>query len=327
MESTLGDITLRDGSTARALCIPCPAPEWRDRIASFLKHKGEPWNWHIATHLDGHIDGMDLRFYIALVGEEIISEMMLVERLGLAILGHVFTCPERREQGATTGLMQLMIDDFADRDGIAMHLYTGFESPAYRIYSRFGFEPVRPGWGMMRWVRHPDRYEAFFSPDASEDVRVERTCWTHWALIHKLMVREEGDWLRNANLGLIGPNNAEDAFVHLMSRLRAGKPYDSAVLVNPAGMTVGLATLQPYQRFPSRMLQLDVYAHPTAIKHVSMLIEAIDLPADQPVLVEIDSESVDRRRALKDAGFDEVGRVKAALSSEGDDLDLVLLQV
>lgn len=327
METYLGDITLRDGRTARALCIQCPAPEWRDRIAPFLKHKGEPWNWHIETHLDGHIDGMDLRFYIALVGEDIISEMMVVERLGLAVLGHVFTRPDCREQGATTGLMKLMTDDFAARDGVAMHLYTNFESQAYRIYGRFGFEPVKRGWGMMKWVRHADRYEAFFSPAAAEKVRFERTCWTHWALIHKLMVREEGDWLRNANLGLIGPNNAEDAFVHLMSRLRVGAPYDSAVLVNSVGMTVGLATLQAYQRFPSRMLQLDVYVHPTATSHLPMLIEAIDFPDDRHVLVEIDSESVDRRRAIKDAGFDEVGRVKSALSCEGDDMDLVLLEL
>lgn len=330
METKVRDVELRNGQRAEALCIQPPAPEWRDRITPFLAHKGEPFVWHIEANLDGRNDELEQRFFIAVVGEQIISEMMVVERHGLAILAHVYTDPAWRNQGATSSLMEVMTEDFAARDGVAMHLYTGFESQAYRIYHRYGFEPIVPGWGMMAWLRHPQRFESFFAPeqtDGADAVRVEQTCWTHWPLIQKLMLREEGDWLRNANLRLTGIANAEDEFVRLMSHLHAGPPTAGKVLVNKAGMTVGLATLQRYTALPSRMLQLDVYVHPTAIDYIGMLIEAIDWPAAQPILVELDSNSTERRRALKDAGFDEVGRVKSGLSHGGEDMDLVLLEL
>jgi hypothetical protein len=207
-----------------------------------------------------------------------------------------------------------------------MHLDTGFESQAFRIYSRYGFEPISPGRGFMKWVRQPERFDALFDADHARDVRVERTCWTHWPLVHKLMLRDEGDWLRSAGLSLTGVANAEDEFVRLMSRLKAGPPHASAVLLNRADMVVGLATLQSYRALPSRMLQFDVYVHPTAGDYLGMLIDAIDLPGDRPVLAQIDSSSSDRGRALRDAGFREAGRIRDALTADGDDLDLIFLQ-
>jgi len=326
METKLAETALRNGQRVDLLCIQPPAGKWRDRIAPFLAHKGQPFNWHIETNLGGHNDELEQRFFIASIGETVISEMMVAEKHGLAILGHVFTDPDWREQGATTALMRVMSEDFVARDGIAMHLFTGYDSPAFRIYSRFGFEPMGPESGFMKWVRRPERFDAMFEPSDPGDVHVERTCWTHWPLVHKLILRDEGDWLRNAALSLAGPCSAEDAFVLLMSRLKDGPPLASAVLVNQAGMTVGLATLQSYKRLFSRMLQLDVYVHPSATDHLGMLIDAIGLPNDRPVMTEIDANSPQRHQALLDAGFHETGRLKHALTAVPDDLDLLLLQ-
>ncbi|MBN1344911.1 MAG: GNAT family N-acetyltransferase [Phycisphaerae bacterium] len=326
MDTKLAEAKLKNGQTVDVRCVQPPAGEWTDRIAPFLAHKGEPWNWHIRTNLEGHCDELDQRFYIAAIGQEIVSHLMLVEKHGLAILGHVFTDAQWRQQGATSLLMKAMTEEFAARDGVAMHLFTGFESPAFRIYRRFGFEPMSPGSGRMKWVRSPERFEACFAPGDPRALRVEKACWTHWPLIHKLMLRQEGDWLRNEPLSLTGSADAENAFVHLMSRLREGVPNAAAVLVNNAGMTVGLATLLPWKALPSRMMIFDVYVHPTAEDALGTLIGAIDLPSDRPVLSRIDAESTLRRQALRDAGFDEVGRIKEALDFDGTDTDLILMQ-
>jgi len=326
METKLSETTLRNGQPVDLLCVRPPTGKWRDRIAPFLLHKGEPWNWHLKHNLDGHNDDLEQRFYIAVIGEDIISEMMVVEKHGLAILAHVFTQPKWRAQGATSALMRVMGDDFAARDGVAMHLRTGFESPAYRIYARFGFEPMTPGSGFMKWVRHAERFNAFFAPADPSDVRVERTCWTHWPLVHKLMLRDEGDWLRSAGFRLTGPCNAEDEFVFLMAQLHAGAPHASAVLVNKPGAVVGLATLQPYKPLPSRMLQFDVHVHPSAIDHLGPLINAVERPPDYPVIAQIDANSPERHQALLAAGFHDAGRIQTALSANGNDLDLLLLQ-
>jgi len=324
METRLSETTLRDGRRAELLCIQPPAERWRERIAAFLSHKGEPWNWHIATHLDGRNDRLEQRFFIAVDGERILGHLMVVEKHGVAILGHVFTDPAWRNQGVTTALMRAMTEDFAARDGIAMHLYTGFESQAFRIYNRFGFTPIRAGSGLMKWVRRPDRFDAMFDPGP---VRVEPVCWTHWPLVHKLMLRDEGDWLRSSALTLVGSCSAENAFVDLMSRLRAGPPQAGAVLVNQAGMTVGLATLLPYRSLPGRLMEFDVYVHPSTSDHIDLLVGSIELPVDRPVLAQIDSESPQRHRALLDAGFREVARLRRALTADGRDLDLAVLQI
>lgn len=329
METKLTEATLRNGRRVDLLCIQPPAPDWRDRITPFLAHKGHPWTWHIESNLDGHNDELEQRFFVAVIGEQIVSEMMVVEKHGLAILGHVFTDPDWREQGATTALMGVMRDDFLARDGVAMHLFTGFESPAFGIYARFGFEPTQPGSGLMKWIIDPQRFDAFFAPEhaaTADDVRIEATCWTHWPLVHKLMLRQEGDWLRSAALSLTGIANAEDGFVKLMSRQHAGPPTAGAVLVNRAGMTVGLTTLMSYQALPSRMLQFDVYVHPTAYHHLPVLIRAIDLPPGRPVMTQIDSASSERHRALLDAGYQDAGRIRSALPAAGRDLDLLILQ-
>lgn len=326
METKLTEVVLRGGRRADALCIQPPAPEWRNRIAPFLAHKGQPWNWHIRTNLDGNNDDLEQRFFIVVANGQVISELMVVEKHGVAILGHVFTDLDWRNQGCTSSLLEAMTEDFAARDGIAMHLGTDFDSQAFRIYGRFGFKPMWPGSGRMEWIRDQERFDALFAPGSPGDIRVEAACWTHWPLLHKLMLGKEGDWLRNAALSLAGQADAEDAHVRLMSWLYSGPPNAAAVLINQTGMTVGLATLTARQSLPSRMLQLDVYVHPTARDQLGALIDAIKLPNDRPVMAQIDSESPKRHQALIDAGFTDVGRIKDALNADGTDMDLVLMQ-
>jgi GNAT superfamily N-acetyltransferase len=314
---------LRNGQRVDVLCIQPPAGAWRDRIAAFLVHKGPPWTWHIRANLEGRNDQLEQRFFIAVTGETIVGHLMVVEKHGVAILAHVFTDPVWRNQGVTSALMRAMMEDFVRRDGVAMHLHTDVGSQAYHLYARFGFDPIRPGSDMMKWVLQPERFDAMF--DLSP-VHVESACWTHWPLVHKLMIREEGDWLRSGALALAGPCNAEDAYVELMYRLRAGPPPAGAVLVNRSGMTVGLASLLSWKTQPSRLMELDVYVHPSAADHLDEMVKAIPLPDDRPIITHVDSESDKRLRAFIGAGFRQAGRIGRALSADGRELDWVLLE-
>jgi GNAT superfamily N-acetyltransferase len=323
METRLSEAVLRNAQRVDILCIEPPAGAWRDRIAPFLAHKGQPWNWQIEGHLDGRNDDLEQRFYVAAIEGKVVSQMMLVEKHRVAMLGHVFTAPAWRNQGATSALMKVMTEDFASRDGIAMYLHSAIGSQSYRIYSRFGFVPMYPGSDVLCWIRQPARFDALFDPSP---VHVERVSWTHWPLVHKLMARREGDLLRNASLGLVGQCTAEDGFVMLMSQLRSGPPLAGAVLINQSGMAVGFATLLTWRQLPSRLIQLDVYAHPGAIDDLGLLIEAIELPGDRPVVAQIDSESAERREALEAAGFREVWRASRALVAGDRELDMILLE-
>ncbi len=323
METKIAEATLRDGRRVDILCIRPPAPDWRPRIAAFLAHKGQPWLWHVEINLDGQNDRLEQRFYVAVDGDTIISHMMVVERLGVAVLGHVFTHPAWRNQGTTSRMMQAMTQDFASRDGIVMFLHTTVGSQAYRIYARFGFEPVAPASDVMMWLRHPRRLAEMFD---SSPVHVEPACWSHWPLVFSLVAQPDGDLLRNASLGLVGQCSAEDGFVMLMSQLRSGPPQSGRVLVNQTGMVMGLATLLNWRQPPSRLTQFDLYVHPGAEAGLDMLARSIELPDDRAIVACVDSDSFARRRVLTNLGFREAWCAKRVLTANDRDVDMILLE-
>ncbi len=324
MHQELQHVTLRDGQSVRLLCVRPPTADWAPRIATFLVHKGEPWNWHIRANLDGHNDQLEQRFFIALCDDRIVSHLMVVEKHRVAILAHVYTDPNWRGKGISTALMKAMTDDFRTRGGVAMHLHTTYGSQAFKIYRRFGFEPISPEAELMAWILQHREFEAMFAPGP---LRTERVCWTHWPLVQKLMLRPEGDWLRSGALGFGGVCNAEDGFVELMFRLSTGAPLAGTVLVNPAGMVVGLTSLLPWKKtLPTPALEFDAYVHPSAADHLDEFIRSIELPNDRPILCHVDSASSRRLEALRQIGFGEIARIERAAGLGNDSPDLLILE-
>lgn len=303
------------------LCVEPPTGEWKDRIAPFLSHKGQPWNWQIERHLEAPADEMEARFYVALCDEVLISHIMTAEFAGIATLSHVFTNPERRGLGAASILMGALCDDFRRRGGVVMHLGTRYEGNAWRIYQRFGFEGVRPPKGLMRWVANQQRYEQLY---AAGQAGVRAVQWQDWPLLHALLLEGRGDWLRSRTLRAYGVASVEGSFLELMQKVSADQAGAWALAV-PGGATVGLASLAPFADVPSEALQLDVYVHPNFERQLDELLSAVELPNGRSIISYLDGASVERQRVLEQAGFGVTCKLKGFCQDENTKCDLVIL--
>ncbi|MBO0880116.1 MAG: GNAT family N-acetyltransferase, partial [Mycobacterium sp.] len=164
---------LKGGEEVRIGYVEGPDPEWMSRLVPFLGHK-QPWFlYHISRALSAPLDDLRTRFYIGMVRDEIVAHIMVVSARGAGILGHVYTVPAWRRQGAVSAVMRAQMEDVADLDVVT--LSTGYGGPAYRIYERFGFGSVHDGSGDMRWLsgREPLPFEA-------TDCTVGPMRWDDW---------------------------------------------------------------------------------------------------------------------------------------------------
>lgn len=321
MELQLGHERLRDGQEVELLLIRPPAGGWKDRIAPFLAHKGQPWTWQIEQHLEAPADQLESRFYVATCGQRLISHIMTAEFAGVGILGHVFTEPQWRGLGAASILMRTVCEDFRRRDGIVMHLGTEYQSNAWRIYRRFGFEGICPPGGLMRLALQPRRYDQLYAPGPTE---VRPVCWQDWPMLQALMLRPEGDWLRSRALRAFGVADVEQSFLELMQQIAAGSA-SAWVMVGPSGAAVGLLSLAACGDLPAPAGQLDLYAHPDFADQLGGLVGRAALPDDWPLLCWLDGASGRREAALVDAGLRVGCRLEGFCRSQRGLVDLVLL--
>ncbi|HUW81245.1 MAG TPA: GNAT family N-acetyltransferase [Phycisphaerae bacterium] len=323
METPLGTSVLRDRRPVDLLCLQPPAGRWRDRIAPFLAHKGQPWNWQIEKHLDAPADKLESRFYVALCGGTLISHIMTAEHAGVGLLGHVYTDPAWRGQRAASILMKVVCDDFADRGGIVMNLGTEYDTSPWRIYQRFGFQGLRPPSGLMRWVVQPEAYERLFAP---AQAHFRPVAWQDWPLLQTLLQRPEGDWLRNRTLRAYGSVcDAEASFLEFMSWVDRGEA-SARVLANDSGAAVGLVSVAPFHEVPSDALQLSLYVHPHFAERTAALLAAAELPQDRPMVCYIDSGSPGRERALIEVGFGLACRLEGFCRTHQASLDLLVFR-
>jgi hypothetical protein len=140
----LGTVVLDGGEHVSAAVISAPDPDWAERLTELLRHKGEPWNWGNGEVLTKPT-GIHAYFYVLHRNGVPFSNIMTCEVNGVGLFGHVFTRPEDRRKGACNKLMDLQMAHFNARGGKALFLGTQFESPAYRIYARHGFQGMPHG--------------------------------------------------------------------------------------------------------------------------------------------------------------------------------------
>jgi len=323
MEIPLETSVLRDGRSVDLLCVRPPAGCWRDRVAPFLAHKGQPWNWQIEKHLDAPADKLESRFYVALYGETLISHIMTAEYAGVGLLGHVYTDPAWRGLRAASILMKVVCDDFADRNGIVMNLGTEYGTSPWRIYQRFGFEGLGPPSGLMRWVVQPEAYEQLFAPGQT---KIRPVAWEDWPGLQTLLQRREGDWLRNRTLRAYGSIcDVEASFLELMASIDRGEAAAS-VLAGDFGGAVGLVSVARFQGVPSDALELSLYVHPHFAEHTGALLAAAELPQDCPVVCYVDSGSGGREQALIEAGFELACDFEGFCKTDQAALDLLVFR-
>jgi len=323
MDQHLGQATLRDGTAVEIRSILPPEPAWANKIDTFLQHKGLPWCMHWRAAFADQCDDLATRFYVLTVDGQPISNIMTVETLGVGILGHVYTDPAWRKKGAASILMRTVTDDFAQRDGIALYLYTDYQGMPWRLYEKFGFEGFVPDVGYMRWIRRPDALKEMFS---AQRLQARPAAWRDWPLLECLFLQGQGDWLKNFALKRFGTCDMEGAFLEYRQKAQAPAEACCAVLVNAAGMTMGFGTLLPLDSWPSDYLGVDLYVHPAAASGLDDLLRALHLPEDRALLAWLDAPSGQRRRALEEAGFEVAASLPAALKTDAGSVDLLALR-
>lgn len=301
MYRPIGSGRLSSGEEITLGVVEAPDPEWRERIVPFLIHKGGDWNYHIRQALSEPLDDLESRFYVATVGEQVISQVMIVGARGCGILGHVYTAPVWRQRGAYRQLMAAQMEDIRRLGFHVLTLGTGFESTAYWIYHSFGFRSLAPGSGLMRWLAAPEAEERFLAPSAT---RVEPLRWEHWAGLNVLALRPvapDESLPRLPTLGAKGQHSVEGSFVSFMRRHRALPNAPSRVLCNAAGAVVGWCLLAPDPRWFGDAWLLDIGLLPAFTGRAATLVANLEWPA-APVYA-LTTSGVERAGWLEQAGL------------------------
>jgi hypothetical protein len=237
------------------------------------------------------------------------------------ILGHVFTRPDQRRRGICTHLMAAATDDFRASGALAMSLGTGYDSPPYHIYARFGFRGVEPGNGHMLFESHPGALDRYFAPART---RVAEVRWEHWAGISLLYMLPGGDEIRNFAQGAFGPVGFEGGFLHFQTQ-RKWLDARAKALVTRAGSVCGVVLCQRDRRWPSSVHTLDLCVHPAFATDAPRLLQRLKLPRNAKVQSFLDHPSIARVRVLRGAGFRREAVLKGQLVCRGAPRDVLLL--
>jgi len=319
MYTKLTEVKLKTGDIMEVGSVLAPDEEFADRIKSFLGHKGGVWNWHIERSFEEQLDELETRYYIGLLSDEIISNIMIVEHRHTGILGHVFTEPEHRRKGACTGVMDAQMEDFRRRDGEALYLGTGYDGPAYHIYASFGFESVYPRSGFMKYHAIPDFDAKYF---AKRPAHVKDVEWQDWGKITALTGIVYGDYLRSIAFEMYGANNFEGTFLGFKKDQEENKRYHNAKLLETEDRAiVALATLISDSRFRGGVYILDVFAHPNFWDDVPSLISAMNLPQAK-IQCYVDSTPTNKAKSLEVADFQQEAELKNQIRRGEDFLDV-----
>ena len=313
MYEKLGVAALKTGERVEVGVVTAPDPDWCELVERLLAHKGDPWNWQVSQLLRSG-PGIEGYFYVLHRGGRPFSNVMTAELAGVGFLGHVYTGPEDRRKGAMTQLMTRQMDHFRARGGRALFLSTGFDSPAYHIYRRQGFQAVERGSGEMAYyTTAKDRFEAAYF--ARGPMQIEAVGWTHWPSSGALFLGEFPGAVRCAPVRLFGRSSTEGALVRVIrdqkQRREKGEPPRALALVQKESTAVvGLAMWDWHPLWPEACL-VDVYCHPDYWEQAGDLLAALALPDADRCLAYADADFAAKREVLTAAGF----RVVATLPS------------
>lgn len=323
MVDTLGTVELKSGEDMQIVRVVPPEPDWRDRILPFLGHKGEPWQWQMEVAFDEGLPGATQYFYEGVLEGAIVGNIMTVESMEppIGILGHVYTPPEQRRKGIASRLMAALTEDFRARNGRAMFLHTGYDTPPYHIYASWGFVGYRDT-GTMAWVLEDGFRGKQFAP---RTVRPRASHWGDWPALEALSEVDEGWYVRSVYLNQHGFGGFEGQYLQVRRGLMEGRIRDFKVLAADDGAAMGYALLAPWKAFPGTPMVLDTFVHPDFTDEAPALVQAVDLPDDRRVLAFSDSGSSGRAEALQSVGFAEEAAIRRAVTDDaGNTIDLTV---
>jgi len=314
MLQPLGTTRLKTGESVECGIVLPPAADWTDRVEALLRHKGDPWNWQNSELLRRKLPGIEARFFVLHRAGRPFANILLAEAGGVGLVGHVWTEPADRGAGASSLLLERVLEDFRHRGGRALFLGTDPGSAAWQYYRRRGFVPIAEGSGSM--VLYFEAEEAFARAwFDSRDARVAPLAWRHWPAAVPLFLGDFAGAVRVAASGLFGRCLSEGPLLPLL-RAHAGEQGLARVLEGKRGAVLGFASAQRDPFWPDRTV-VDVFCHPDAWPRAPELLAALALPAGARVVSYSDATLISKREALHGAGFRLVAELPQWVQSGG----------
>jgi len=325
MYTKIRDVALKTGETVELARLTGPDLEWGPRIEHLLGHKGEPWNWQIHQCLSTPNLGLETFCHILSRAGRPIANISTFEVNGVGIFGHVFTVPEEREKGAANILNQAVMADFQARGGRALYLGTTYDSPAYHVYRKHGFESVEPRSPYMIFTKlgKPAFEKGFF---AAGPATIEPLAFKHWPVLPALTMMDHPARLRVLGLGIVSASSTESGSLELIKHAADHhKPVTALVAVsNLTQAPVVLACWKPEAYFNCQVDLMDVFFAPGFDDAAVKTVKALDLPAGRKIVCYTDSAWPQKESVLQAAGFTREATLRSHLKSGDSVLDVTV---
>jgi hypothetical protein len=318
MYQELGDVTLKTGERVAAGVVVGPDLEWAGRIEKLLEHKGDVWNWQNSQVVRRDV-GFEARFYVLHRDGDSLANIATFELAGVGHFGHVWTQPADRQKGACAALMELQMADFRARQGQALFLGTDFDSVAYHIYRKFGFQGIEPQSSYMAWYAEPkEAFETRYF--ARGEATIQPVAWPHWPSSAALFLGDFPCSVRCAPLKLVGRESTERQFLPLLRdeekrRLENENPRAMVLQQATTGAVVGVAVWDWHPLWPDTGL-LDVYCHPNYWDRAQELLASLSPPKIRRFVAYADAGCTHKARILSELGFRQQGTLKRWVAAD-----------
>lgn len=306
MYTKLDTVTLKSGESVELGLIKGPDTEWADHIdGDLLAHKGPTWRWGNQIMLTQEL-GIDALFYILHRNGAPFANVMTIEYKGVGVLGHVYTKPEDRRQGAASLIFDQLMPHFRHRGGQALMLGTGYDSPAYHIYRSYGFEGIAPQSGTMTY--YPNTQTTFESQFlASGPTTIERLAPKHYPVAPVLFLNECPGTVRLTPAKIFGRGSTEGPFIPLLrnelERQADDQPPRTAILTQTeTEAVVGYASTDRDPTWPNTCV-VDLFCLPHFWSQASDLLNFMHWPTADRYVAYCDAGWTEKENILSTAGF------------------------
>ena len=269
------------------------------------------------------------RFFVGELDGEYVGSMTYAtprDTRDLAILGMVWTRPDRRRQGIATALLLRVLTDFRAGGGVAMYLCTN-DPHAFQLYHKAGFRPL-VGDGMRYLAPESEAFdETFYAHTGPATVRPGT--WGDLARVSALYNQPEPDWLiKDYPRGVYRDIRYERHYIQVWKPASQGR---GTVLLLETGQkrVVGIASLIEGDNYYEQHVQtLDFWACPAYLHQIPDLLAALgerasDSSAEIVQAYVAETDTV-KRDLLLACGFQREARLRDRLRAGDRRVDLLV---
>ena len=305
---------------------------WATRLYDYTKIWGHPWTLQLKAMLLEPLEYVGFYerfFYFIHIEPDVkpISQVTVLVRNGVGIVGNVWTSPDHRRRGCLKEIMSCVKDDFKKRKWKALYLGTGFNSLAYQIYMKLGWHPIEMQSGYMEYygedgihdiqrsnqLRDAFEKEFFCTNDKKlndDEIIIEYLGWQHYPVSVPLFLSGNVKGIiRSAPLNLMGRISPELPFIELIhneiKRIKKRDLHQVQVLTNTrTNALVGFAMWQWEPNYKNTVL-IDCFCHQKYWDYAPALLAGLPLPRKrcEKFMVLADWECYSKIQLFESKGF------------------------